>query len=552
LPEGERVLSPEEAVEALARYASLANNPFALMLEIEALERLIELVQPFCFLSPSLRLGHLLLLGGRALDENDPDRAEQHFRDALALLETKDNAFRHRTMLRCGVLFGLSHGRVFYADPLVLEWAKELDGHPLQHITAWRMRRFHHLFSGNAAPSQQCSERIEALSLESETVRTIDGGTVFMELVAAGHGGDLLQFGIMVERIAAMAERYPKHTASHRFAVATYERMRGNLAVARVRYEEALAGLRPKTHPVWPWGHEAYVETLLGLGETLLALRVAAAAFASATESELAWYIVVGLEAVLACAEAEAGETASALARMERIVMEGERRGLAPLLLSRHYERAARVALVAGEVPLAEGYTARLSALAERTENPVFLARASLLEASLRRESAPPEDLLRTSRPAETTDFRTIMTCPKTEAQRGRCALALLLSHSGACGGHLYRVDGKALVPVASSPDGIGPAPAGNELRVAFRAMAEEPEPVTQTLMTGATAAASQGEGGGLTPFVLSRPRGGASEIVGVALLELSPGMVARVPAGILDIACELLDPPERGRTATR
>jgi ATP/maltotriose-dependent transcriptional regulator MalT len=299
----------------------------------------------------------------------------------------------------------------------------------------------------------------------------------------------------------------------------------------------------------WSAAAAGKTEALIEQGRTDDALAWSREALAAGERAELGPSALRDLVRALALAEACAGDHEQGASRLEQLIDEQRRHGLAGLCLGVLYEARARVALMAGQPSAFESFAQLTAAQYRPGANPALIAKYErLVETARTREfmltsrvvnaALAPSDFDQTD-PGE--DAYTQLEQDTGGEDRAQRALRLLVEQTRAEGGLLYSVheDGIRLVAssVVESPD----AELESALQAYLQAELESSSEATVTCFDqpeeSSGAASSFGR---FRPFVLTRVEGDRSLVVGIAAL-LAPDERAGASERALSVVSDIL-----------
>jgi hypothetical protein len=278
----------------------------------------------------------------------------------------------------------------------------------------------------------------------------------------------------IIDRVEALAARYPGWRGFRLLAEGEFQRLRGDLESARHAFERSIAESAPHPdHPnrqntTWPAAVAGYVEVLLAEGRAKQARAYGENALRTCGELGIG-VSAYAIARAVALADAKLGDHANAAARIEGMIAEQIALGVKGLPLGASYEARARIAISAGDEQALHAYaelTAREyrhatgSALGARYERLMTEARRE----RHRRSDATGELVTGASEP-DARDRPTLhaslpeqLSGATSSVERANRALALLCAAQGADVGHLF-LFGETELTVAASHRATQPPP---------------------------------------------------------------------------------------------
>ncbi len=474
-PERDRGYRPDEAVRALCHYAAISIAIGSRSLNVELLETLPGLLEPFAPLSPVVALmlsNTIATCQSRCRAQLDQARARNvELHERLGKITRAE--LPYVDVLRNAIAFAIGSVDARMGVASATSWIELLEKDILQQVNALLLRKVLALQVGDAAGAERYRREAELLALQAR-VRQMFTTIVPTELAAYALAGDLSGVQQVKARIQALADGYPGWRGYAELAEGQFQQLRGNLDAAAAAFERCIAmtapdpGGRPRQIVVWPPAVAAYVETLVGLGRHQEAKSCGEQALATCQALSIG-VVSHDISRTLALAEAKVGDYAGAVARLEGLIADQKRIGVEGLILGASYEARARIAIWAGDEPALAKYAeltareyrhGRRSPLGARWEQLMAEARRTskraahpLADFGGTRLSAGPGA---TTAEAVTDSLRGSVT-PQDRAAR---TLKLLCDDRGATVGYLYLVAGVGLTLVASQgnsepPEGL-------------------------------------------------------------------------------------------------
>ncbi len=466
LPEAERGLNPIEAIREIAAFAVVMTSAVSLTRDLDTLDALYRLVNPFQPLSPAVDLlgqivGSVLgrLRGSDVLDWWR--RLVDSIRDPVPGVE---ETTRRQTVCVLSYYVALEESRISVGAALKL--ADFLQKNPRFVAHAWNIRMLAHLFDGDADAAHTCREHMEQAAIQNPDSDSHLANSVFSEATAHELCADLMGLKQVLVTTAELAEQYPGWLPHLHTVRGQYDRMRGDLVRARAHLEKAVALAPPGVHLAWARAIPTLVETVLEQGHAEHAHELALNALEACREHNIDPWAKRLLTRVLALAEAKLDQYESASARLEELIHATEAEGISGVWLGNLYEARARIAIGAQDREALSIYLRLTTAHFEERQNPALLAKCERLaeEAARCQLSAiggrgrDPDTITVSSDHSSTGVWymaRTILSDCETSDQRSQAALSLLLEHTGASHGYLFARRDDALVlvaPLAESP----------------------------------------------------------------------------------------------------
>jgi tetratricopeptide (TPR) repeat protein len=473
--ERDRGYRPDEAVRALCHYAAISIAIGSRSLNVELLETLPGLLEPFAPLSPVVAL---MLSNTIATCES---RSRAHVEQARARnLDLHDRLGKitraelpYVDVLRNAIAFALGSIEARLGLASATSWIELLEKDLLQQVNALLLRKILALQVGDAEGAERYRREAELLALQAR-VRQMFTTTVPTELAAHALAGDLSGVQQVKARIQALAHAYPGWRAYAELAEGQFQQLRGNMDAALAAFERCIAMSspdpdgRPRQVVAWPPGIAGYLETLVALGRPEEAR--------SCGERALATCETLGIGALsheisraLALAEAKLGDYVKAVARLDALIATQRQMGVAGLILGASYEARARIAIWAGDEAALAEYAALTAREYRHGRRSPLGARWEQLMAEARRASKRARAHLAdfgSSRlvtgPATTTAemVSDSLRGSATPQERALRTLRLLCDDRAATVGYLYLVADLGLTLVASQgssapPDGL-------------------------------------------------------------------------------------------------
>jgi tetratricopeptide (TPR) repeat protein len=472
-PERERVSSPKEAIQKLVYYVVASIAVGSRTLNAELMDSLPPLLEPFVPLAP---LVDIIWNNATALAETNcraqPERGRARWIDVYEKLGKVSAAeVPYVGRLRNAVLFGISAHDVRMGKASSAEWTDLLGADPSQRVSALYLRKVMALQAGDTAQAERCRKEAEVLALQAQDPQMFNA-TLPLELGAHVLSGDLTGIQQVMARMQPLAQRSAGWRAYLELADGHFQRLRGDLEAACAAFERCLSLVSPggggRQGPlvVWPLAVAGYGDTLLERRRYEEARTFAEKALGTCKALGIG-FLAHDVARVLALAEARLGDHAQAAARLDDVIAEKVRDGVAGLPLGAFHEARARVAIWAGDDAALQAHAALAakeyrhgqgSALGARWERLMAEARAAARRA--RTSDGAPDD--------RTTGYRTSfaqvvgerLSSASTAEERARRTVMLLCDDRRARIGHLYLVGERGVAHAASYGEGAD-APEG-------------------------------------------------------------------------------------------
>ncbi|MDD9935836.1 MAG: protein kinase [Myxococcales bacterium] len=463
-----RGLEPLLAVRELAQLVRRAAAFATASLDHGLVSSLPDLT-PFVALSPAIALlvDHTLP-GCEALTAGRFEEGRDHFERVLERLQAPDRAGLEPEMAEWSInalRFALGQLAAGSGLDRALEFAEQLAQESAWILPAWDIRCAYYLRQGNIREVQEARRQIERLQLARPNRPPMMATSARLELEAYAHADDLMGVKRARERLEELIEIHRGFAPYRHYALAEYERLRGNHEAALGELARALSMVRPGEHAAWPYMATCHINVLTSMGREREAVEQGRA-YAQRAHDEGLTLMSHYVGSALAKPEAMIGDFEHAVERLERGLRYHERLQSRGLIFGRMLEIRAWVAIRMGDREAFVRYSERCaqqyrkgeqnSALARRYEALMREARAAGLSVAPKLESAGAAQ--------EQSDVRTIgesvasaLDACDSGAERGSRALAMLLEHTGARRGALYLVHGHETRLAASSFDGAVP-----------------------------------------------------------------------------------------------
>jgi hypothetical protein len=561
LPESLRGLSPDLARENLCRLCSVIAGMASVSMELSQIERLPSLL-PLVQVHPAAEIVQLHVDTARAMIAARYELASHNLAELGARLQNPHPSvaplYVRQLRLGCRYMTGLLLSGV--AHPATRQVLKELEHEPGHRVLAWRLYMIYELSLGNTGAAAECQRRAELLNLQDGGQLIFPGTTAASELLIYSSAHDLIAVKRVMERMSALAERYPGWRPFHDVARAQYHHLQGDHASALAALEPALRDAAPGRTQAWVLAAPCHVVLLTAMGAAEEAVTWAEryleiCAREQLTSGHLA-LLRVTAEALL-----KAGRLEEALRMAEEHVTGHLARGTKGLLLGLAYEMRARVAIAMKDEPSLRHH-AELCALEYRTGHNLTLSanyQALMREAELGGISVS-SGLQHavdgaiggaTKLTGRSTESR-LLTCVGTE-ERAEESMRLLLELTGASRGYLFLVRAAQLelaAPLDTIPDEAGL----RQMLITYlgRSLTDGDDPTSHegSASAGALSRWTDQAGRDYEPLVLSNQRDGRSAVTAVAALHYESDTRSVLRRDVLDVLAELLAETDRAMDA--
>jgi hypothetical protein len=461
-PEGERGLPVVDAIRELARYSANWSSVAMQTYDLASLEQLPSL-KVLEALSPALAVMGQLVHGCRETLCGRTIKAREIYLSVLEQLKAADRGgFEkgyHRAVIHAvHYLIGLVEAAMGMAS--AEEHALMLENDPEYRVNAWRIRISMNLNLGNTEEARRGQRRAELLLLQEGGQQRYGTSSAGFELLAHAFAGDLLGVKRATDAVGELAARFDGWKPAHILGVAHYRALQGDIRGALDALEPAHVLVRAGRHPYYPYVAAAQITWLSELGMHTHALTVGAEHMAACERLQLAsldrW-----VQQAYAQALGRAGRHAEALALCESAIATSEKLGCQGVSLATMYEARARIAIAMDDEPAFQRAVDRCATEYKKGKSPALTAKlARLLDEARKLEvlvTEPPpgaQELIdQTQSATELHTVQSLMQECKSDADRGRCALSLLLNGSTSHAAHIYGVREGGLTYLASLPD---------------------------------------------------------------------------------------------------
>jgi tetratricopeptide (TPR) repeat protein/predicted Ser/Thr protein kinase len=460
-PEHERVHTVIEAIRELARLSGSIAGMAAPIFDYDLLESLPDLT-PLFSLSPSLAVTSQLIEGAKEITRGRHLRAKAIYTGILARIGEPDHAGlddAQHSRMQLGLEYSLGLLEALWGIESCEKRAKLLDGNRALRVNAWRIRALYHLALGNAAEARKDAQRAALLQVQEGLLERYVNSTLGMELILHSRLGDLVAVKGLQDGLGELGSQHIGWRSIALHGRARYSELQGDLEGALASIVEALALAPPLRLPTYASIVGCHIQILLALKRNEEALERSTEYARICHELELP---TIDLHLARAIALARAGEHARAERLITTVSTRAEQAGCAGLALGIMYETGARVAMAMGDRAGFDSYCERCAIEYEKSQNPAVSAKLTQLFDEAREVGVlpKPEVVLRAQSIAPPGGDGTFETIHSRIAEcidgadRGRCALTLLLQSTVSSVGYLYSAtEGDRVELLASLPD---------------------------------------------------------------------------------------------------
>jgi tetratricopeptide (TPR) repeat protein len=315
-----------------------------------------------------------------------------------------------------------------------------------------------HLHQGNLDEARKCSRRAELLRLQEGIEERYAASTIASEVLGHSLLGDLFGIKSKLDALDALAAQRPGWRPIACYGLGRYRELQGDLPGALAAIDEGLALIEPSRHAFFCHLAASQVDVLVAEGKIAEAVSAARAHMQSAEQARhLLTKHTLYVSAALAFASA--GERDEAVRLIDAAIEAAVGFGSTGFALGRIYEVRAKVALLLGQPDEFERYVSSCASEYEQAHNPALGARLAALVEQGRRNFAGPSEapaavlrlLYQQETPSEYESVHSRMLECVDEADRGRCALTLLLQSTECSAGALFLVDGEGALRMLST-----------------------------------------------------------------------------------------------------
>jgi hypothetical protein len=457
-PEAERVYAVDEAIKLLAEFVAVSIAIGARLLDVELLESLPPVLEPFAPLSPILdAIWNNALACAESQSDCRYDAARDRWVEVLRKLDALSSSeLEHLDKVRNAVAYAVGLMEAQLGLPTATSYAARLEQDPYQRLSALQLRKIVRLEQGDWVGAERLRREAEVLSLQLRTLNMFNA-LVFVELGVYAMASDLPGLQQCLDQLRLMAAKNARWDASLLCAEGYFEAVRGDFAAAIGKFEDCCARTQPRADGKTP-AMAIWIASCAGLAEAQLysgrpeRAREHARTTLAFCEQRQITSVSGEVTRVLALAEATLGEYAPAIARLEALIAGQKAAGVTGPRVGTNYEARARIAIWNEDEAAFEQYS-RLAAneyrrgahspLAVRYERLVNEALRAGFHATAELSDFEPSTMLESSS-ADMPDVQTTVLRAMTGAQRreerAKRALRLLCEARAAIGGHLYLV----------------------------------------------------------------------------------------------------------------
>jgi tetratricopeptide (TPR) repeat protein len=448
--------------------------------------------------------------------------------------------------------------------PATRQVLKDLEHEPGHRVLAWRLYMIYELALGNTDAAAECQRRAELLNLQDGGQLIFPGTTAVSELLIYSYANDLIAVKRVMERMSALAERFPGWRPFYDVARAHYYRMQGDHASALAALEPALREAVPGRTQAWTLAANCHVMLLTAMGPADEAVATGER-YLEICARELLTAGQLVLVRVTAEALLKAGRLDDAQRLADEHVAGHLARGTKGLQLGLAYELRARVAIAMKDELSLRRY-AELCALEYKAGHNLTLSakyQTLMREAEgggisvtsgLQHALADGSVSDATKLTGRSTQSR-LLTCVGTE-ERAEESMRLLLELTGASSGYLFLVRAGQLelaAPLERVTDEtalremltgyLGDSLADRDEATSNEGSAPDPNAVPRW---------TDHAGRHYEPLVLSNQRDGRSAITAVAALHYESDTRPVLRRDVLEVLADLLAETDRAMDLDR
>jgi hypothetical protein len=327
-----------------------------------------------------------------------------------------------------------------------LRWAALLESDPLSQVNALQVRVLHRLWQGDCLQAESEQREVDARRIESGARQNQEKTHLLWQVTAHAGMEDLTRLRRTLEEIKRIGQDFPGWHPVISYAMAEYQRARGDLRRGIVELQDTLATIAAGEHQIWPNLAATHVRALDDARRSAEAVKVGRQYCEDAERAELG-FSAHCISLPLAVAEAKLG-IPEAAERAERVIERFRALGTTGLSMAQAYEARIRVAIAQADLVSYERYVhlyerdclasggealgAKLHRLKREAQRKQLIAAPSL-ESQLSQQSVKDK----------------LLTCSGA-AERAHVMLAVLAASCGASEGFLYLVGERGPLWVAS------------------------------------------------------------------------------------------------------
>ncbi|HVW28213.1 MAG TPA: protein kinase [Polyangiaceae bacterium] len=464
-PEADRVYRPDEAIQLLVRLVAMTIAVATARIELELLESLPDLLEPFAPLNELVDIVYKNAIATREITcRVRPERGRELWIEVYERLGTVQGVeAQYVSLIRNAVAFGVGTCEAWMGMQSATTWAERLDDVPLQRVSGLQLRRSVRIQLGDWEAAERLRKEAEILALQTQS-RQMFPNVLQVEINAFALAADMTALKHAIDRAKALAENAPGWVPTALIAEARFQVLCSNFQAALDSVESALALLETRYGVGYPLGTAwcgavaTRMEALMGLGRFEDARRIGEEAIAKCVELDIR-VTAHDIARALALAEGRLGDYDKAAARLSRVIEEQLAYGISGLRLGASYEARARVAIWANDAALAEEYMRHTAREYRHGQGSALGARYErLVQEAQRIADGKLPSLSEFESSNDSTSIPTSATVVVTQAMKGvggateraERALDLLCDERAAAGGFLYLFKQHRLRLVAS------------------------------------------------------------------------------------------------------
>lgn len=462
-PEARRGVPPRAALEGLCTAVPALAGVFSRRNEPAELENLVPLVEPFRSLSPAAALVcDMVAYCVDAVVGRDVTRVRLRLLETLAS-PMQDLSEVSRLGMYWHTLFYHALDEAAAGRPGASQRVEPLLESAIYAPLAWEVRMVAALFQGDMDGAESARRQRDLSSLVSpqDVAPQLEAARAY-EIGAYDFGGDLVKLKSLVAGLELRARECPGLESYHQLQVGNFHRLRGELAKSLVAYQRAFERApHAASHGDFSYVAMRLGQALVECGRAEEARELCARALAESIEHGTISRLRLGLDMMLAVAEAATGAAREAVQRSERIIREAMADGLDGIVFVTLCKDQGRVAELTGDAELLERVLSRLDAHAQSSKHAAFATKTAHLirqtQARGRLQVAPnPQIALSTTTTTHTSglvDVRSELDLCRGRGERAQKALRILLDIAASDEGFLYMCRDDTVQLAASSVD---------------------------------------------------------------------------------------------------
>ncbi|HEX4340551.1 MAG TPA: AAA family ATPase [Polyangiaceae bacterium] len=458
-PEGERGLTPRDAIAELATSAGMLIGVYAREFDGKGSAEMIRLLEPLRTLSPAVDVvADIVAVADKAVVGYGVLEGRERIYERLSSpISGLDDLSRQGILYVALYYLGLDEAN--YGRESALVRVAPLDAHPHLAPLAWQVRMLFHLFRGDVEKAACARRKRDAASTGRMDIdRHLDLSVIY-EAGTAHLLGDLLALERNLGVIAERAQTIPGWRPYEHAFRGHYHALRGELTKALEHHRRAADLVpMPGVHAAWGLCQNGLATTLIDLDRAAEAAALVEDALSNARGVPVFPYVRAQLEMNLALARACLGEAAEATRLAEAAIESMNACGIDGAIVLDHHVKRALIALRLRDTPAFERASATVETLALSSGSEPFAAKHEFLlrqarnAASFRPAVSPHMEIV-TRRESHTTmvlGLRTELEKCRTRSERTVRVLDVLLEWSGTESGFLYLFDQTGLTLAAS------------------------------------------------------------------------------------------------------